>query len=444
VVHRTVTEDMNQLPGARARRRVRALFNWRPLRRPTRALEDPTLMPWRLIITRLPSRIVAQLLMPRFGRRIGTGPRSIDEVRHVAVIHWDSLGDAVLLGPVLRELRRTLPAARIVLVYNEKNHGVFENCPYVDILRPQTVQRPSDGSSPHGAPISHWRRVRGAARILAEEARSQGKIDLVIGPDWLDTVYGSTFFDSALSRAGNSRRFLKTSGFKPYEVEIRQHFVLRNLGILAVLGIHVENDHLEFWASDQDREIGRTLLAEVSSAPLRIAIAPGASESRRRWPAERFIQVVDEILTQRDVRFVLVGGDDVRPIVDAISPVDNEKIVDLVGFTTVGSLAVVLGGVDLLITNDSGPAHVAASVGTPTLVVSAHPVDADPWVVGSPNRYRPWGVPSVVLQPANRLPPCDRETTCRASMPHCILSVSVEDVVPAALEMLESAAETGT
>ena len=136
--------------------------------------------------------------------------------------------------------------------------------------------------------------------------------------------------------------------------------------------------------TDQDRETGRTLLAEASSAPLRVAIAPGASQSPRRWPAERFLQVVDEILTQRDVRFMLVGGDDVRPVVDAISPVENEKILDLVGLTTVGSLGVVLSGVDLLIV--PAPRKKAkAAAERPSPKSAAKPLYAE--VPGATGRY---------------------------------------------------------
>ena len=101
-----------------------------------------------------------------------------------------------------------------------------------------------------------------------------------------------------------------------------------------------------------------------------------------------------------------------------------------------GVLAEILRCADLAICNDSGPAHVAAAVGTAVVVVSTHPLDGEPWVVNSPNRYRPWGVPNAVVQPLERLESCRSQRTCLAEEAHCILSVSVDDVVNAAIRLM--------
>ena len=435
---------MNQLPGAIVRRRAPALFNWRPLRRPTRALEDPTLMPWRLFISRLPRRIMAQLLMPRFGRRIGTGPRSIDEVRHVAVIHWDNLGDAVLLGPVLRQLRRNLPAARIVLLFNEKNHGIFAHCPYVDCLRPQTVQLPAEEGEPHGIPENPGRLVLDAARLLRTEARLYGPIDLVIGPDWLDPVYGATFFESALFRRGGGRRLLRGRARRGLAtiVDIRRHHVRRNLEIAAALGVEVLDDHLEFWTSREDQAAASDLLGRLDANKPIIALAVGAGAGRKRWPASRFRQVADDLGGRTGAQILLVGGHDARVGADEIKNCLKGVVVDLVGETSIGVVGSVLRNVDLLVSNDSGLAHVAAAVGTPVVVVFAHPLDGEPWVVASPNRYGPWGVPSVVLQPPERIKECGDRATCIAESAHCILTVNEEDVVEASMKLLAETRST--
>ena len=444
VVRWTVTEGMNQLPGAIVRRRAMALFNWRPLRRPTRALEDPTLMPWRLFISRLPRRIVAQLLLPRFGWRIGTGPRSIDEVRHVAVIHWDNLGDAVLLGPVLRQLRRNLPAARIVLIFNEKNHGIFAHCPYVDCLLPQTVQLPAEEGEPHGTPENPGRLVLDAARLLRTETQSHGPIDLVIGPDWLDPVYGATFFESALFRRGGGRRLLRGRARRGLAtiVDIRRHHVRRNLEIAAALGVEVLDDYLEFWTSRADQAMAIDLLRRLDANRPIIAIAVGAGAGRKRWPASRFGQVAAELGGRTGAQILLVGGRDARVGADEIKNCLKGVVVDLVGETSIGVVGSVLRNVDLLVSNDSGLAHVAAAVGTPVVVVFAHPLDGEPWVVASPSRYRPWGVPSVVLQPPERIKECGDQSTCIAESAHCILTVPAEDVVEASMKLLAETRST--
>lgn len=394
-------------------------------------------MPWGSFFARRPTRFLARMVMPRFGRTVCPRPQSIEQVRHLAVVHWDNLGDAVLLSPVLRELRRTAPAARIVLVYNEQNHDVFANCPYVNVLRPQTVELPADEGSIHGTTLSRRRCTLDTARLLASEARKNGPIDLLIGPDWLDPVYGSSFFDSALFRAGGGGRLLRhrRNGHEA-RIEIRQHHVRRNLDIVRALGVKVVDDRLEFWSTPHEISEATDLLVGLDAGRPIVALALGAGVLRRQWPAECFGRVADDLRARSDAQILLVGGDDARRTADEVRHLSHGASVDLVGRTSVGVLAEVLHRADLVIGNDSGPVHVAAAAGTAGVVVSAHPLDGEPWVVNSPNRYRPWGVPSVVLQPPTRLESCGDRPTCLAEEAHCILSVSVTDVVEAAVTML--------
>lgn len=394
-------------------------------------------MPWRMLLSRTPRRVLARMVMPRFGRPVGSPPRSIDQVRHIAIVHWDSLGDAVLLGPVLRAVRQTASTARIVLVYNESNHEVFANCPYVDALIPQTVQAPVESDSTHGAPFNRRRCTMDAARLLAVEARRSEPIDLLIGPDWLDPVYGASFFDSALFRAGGGSQLLRRHRFEPApRIEIRQHHVLRNLDIARALGIQAVDDRLEYWTTPHEMVQAADLLAGLRTSRPTVALALGAGVSRRRWPAERFGRVADELLARTAAQVILVGGKDSRRAAVEVQERSHCIVADLVGKTSIGVLAEVLRRVDLVIGNDSGPAHVAAAVGTAVVVVSAHPLDGDPWVVNSPNRYRPWRVPSIVVQPPTRLESCSDKPTCLNEEAHCILSVSEVDVVEATVELI--------
>ena len=396
-------------------------------------------MPWGSFLARRPIRLLARLAMPRFGRRVGTRCRSIKEAGHVAVVHWDSLGDAVLLSPVLRELRRTLPHARVVLVCNANNQEVFVNCPYIDSLQTQTVQVSSIGllRDLSGGGVSGSRRhALDAAKILAGEARRHGPIDLVIGPDWLDPVYGASFFDSALFRAGGGGRILRHRDGANADIDVRQHHVLRNLNIARALGVEIEDDRLEFWTASNDVAEATELLAGLRPDQPIVALGVGAGALRRQWPADRFASVVEGLVERLAAQVVLVGAEDARRAAEEVQDRSNEVALNLVGKTSIGVLGELLRRVDLVVGNDSGPIHIAAAVGTRGVVVSHHPVDGEPWVVCSPSRYRPWGVPSVVLQPPTGLESCGNRPTCVADDPHCILSVSDVEVVEAAMMLL--------
>ena len=406
--------------------------------RPDRSVEDSRPVPWFSFFVRPLVRLLAQLVLCRFGRAMPAGRRTLEDMSHIAVIHWDKLGDAILLGPVLRELRRNVPLARIVLVSNEPNAGVFSNCPYVDKVLLQAVTEVPDWGRTHGESKSSRRLVRDAARLLRAEARAHGKVDLVIGPTWLNPAFGRSFFEGVLFQSGLGGTLLRhersRNGF--CEVDLLQHHVPRNLAIIRALGASIEDDSLEMWLEPNDRVEADELLRALPPATRLVALHASAGLPRREWPLAGFAEVVDHLSRTEALSFVLVGGEEVKAKGGFSSLSGKDGVIDATGMTSLGGLGAVLARADLLISNDSGPAHVAAAVSTPVVVVSAHPRDGDPWLITSPNRYRPWGVPSTVVQPDSARPPCNPGFTCTAEEPHCILSVTVDQVVEAAFALL--------
>jgi len=141
-------------------------------------------------------------------------------------------------------------------------------------------------------------------------------------------------------------------------------------------------------------------------------------------------------LTDEGATAVLVGGPDVRPLVDAVGPDAFAGAVDLVGRTSIGELGAVLARCDLLVGNDSGPIHLASAAGTAVVEVSMHPMDGEAWIVNSPDRYHPWRVPSVVHRPPRAVGDCSGSKTCRGPEAHCILEIGVSEVVEAARRLL--------
>ena len=405
------------------------------LRRPMRSLEAAEPMPWGAWVSRPARRLAARLLLPRFDGLPRRRPRSFGDLRHVAVVHWDNLGDAVLLGPVLREVRRELPDARIVLVHNERNAGFFAHCPHVDELVPQRVQEPPAVGEVHGASVDSRSCVVEAARLLRDQARGHGPIDLVIGPDWLNPVYTESFFDSALFRAGGGRRLLRSARRAGRSVEVvqRQHHAARNLEIVRALGGSPQGDHLESWVTEAERTRCDALLAGASG--VLVAVSVGAGSAKRRWPVDRMADVAAALIGD-GATVVLVGGSDARRLVDGARCGAFDGAFDLVGRTSIGELGAVLGRCSLLVGNDSGPIHLAAANGTPVVEVSMHPMDGEPWIVNSPARYHPWGVRSVVLRPEKATGDCVDAKTCRGPEAHCILEVGVDEVLGAARDLL--------
>jgi len=101
-----------------------------------------------------------------------------------------------------------------------------------------------------------------------------------------------------------------------------------------------------------------------------IAICPGSINSRaKRWPAERYAALADRFIDEFDADVLLIGSAAEEGVSLEVSGRMHNKPVMLTGKTELSQLVAVLSLVDLLVTNDTGPAHIAAGLGRPTLVI---------------------------------------------------------------------------
>jgi ADP-heptose:LPS heptosyltransferase len=150
-----------------------------------------------------------------------------------------------------------------------------------------------------------------------------------------------------------------------------------------------------------------------------VVVHPGASVPARAWPAQRAAETV-VALAERGHRVVVTGGRDEKELTAAVAGVDA---VDLGGRTTLAELAGVLAGSRAVVVANTGPAHLAAAVGTPVVSLFAPTVPAARWA--------PYGVPAVVL--GDQDAPCrgTRATTCPVAGHPCLSSVTAADVLAA-------------
>ncbi len=181
----------------------------------------------------------------------------VDNTRRVLVVRPDGLGDVVLTGPFLRELRRGDPDAHITLVVRPDVLNLVETCPFID--RVLTLRL---------TPATRWwhplsRRLTTllfARRHLWNEA-----YELAISPRWgVDRYEASTLISlsGAVRRTGHSQRSSVPKGTHTMDydrfftdvVDDRsvKHEVQRNLDLLSALGMNPFDDTLEVWLSDQD------------------------------------------------------------------------------------------------------------------------------------------------------------------------------------------------
>jgi lipopolysaccharide heptosyltransferase II len=155
--------------------------------------------------------------------------------------------------------------------------------------------------------------------------------------------------------------------------------VYRNLGLAKLLGCQDCDPRLEFQLCNQDRSEAARLLRRLPS-PNRpwIGLHAGARPPSRRWPAQYFASIADELTQRFDAQIILTGSANEKAIVQAVETQMKARPMNLAGETSLGGLAALISELDLFVCNDTGPAHIANALDTPSITIFG-PADYRRW-----------------------------------------------------------------
>ena len=172
-----------------------------------------------------------------------------------------------------------------------------------------------------------------------------------------------------------------------------------------------------------------TRAAEKMAATMRnrpyVVIHPGALQTTKRWETGRFAQVAQALQADGFTIALTAGPGEESLVADVARNVPGASM--LLGLT-IPELAELIRGARLYMGNDSGPMHLASAVGTRVVV---------PWGSSDARAWRPWGVPSRVVQNSFECNPCPGYRCLVADSPLCIESVTPDQVIEAARDLLK-------
>jgi heptosyltransferase-2 len=161
-----------------------------------------------------------------------------------------------------------------------------------------------------------------------------------------------------------------------------------------------------------------------------IALGPGATYGpAKRWPLVHWKQLIDKLLKTRPETLLVLGGAEEEAYLAELFG-HGQQVVSLVGRTTPSTLAAILKECKVLITNDTGPMHVAAAVGTPTVALFGST---------SPTWTRPFGEGHEVIYKQAECSPCFQKTCPIGYI--CLSRIAVDEVFGAALKSLKGKGE---
>jgi lipopolysaccharide heptosyltransferase II len=342
----------------------------------------------------------------------------------ILCVRLDSMGDVLMTGPAMRALRESRPGRSITLLTSPSGHEVAGMMPEVDevIAYRAPWMKPEPGTIQDD--LSMIDRLRA------------GRFDAAV----IFTVFSQNPLPAALLAylAGVPLR-LAHCRENPYalltdwlpETEPEQgirHEVQRQLDLVAGVDCRTQDSRLAITISKDETAAARKLLEEcgVSSGRPWLAVHPGATAPSRRYPPEGFAAVCRTLAREDGMGIVFTGSDQEQTLVDDIQQRVEAPSVSLAGRLSLIQLAALISEAPLLLSNNTGPVHLAAAVGTPVV---------DLYALTNP-QHTPWQVESRVL---SHDVPCRNcfKSICPEGHHLCLRGVSPESVVSAVRDVLQ-------
>lgn len=314
----------------------------------------------------------------------------------------------VMLTPALRALKRTYPESNLTLLLRPRVADLMQTHPYVDTC---IVDNKTEG---------RYRSVRNLTRQLRDKAFD---IAVVLHPTSFRNAL-LPFLARVPIRIGTNasgRGVLLTLSCKD---DTGIHEVHRYLRVLKLLNIDAVSSSLEFWHTDADRQFVERLLRAEGILPddRIVALNLGTTWATKRWDVANFADLIQQIACLLpEIKIVLVGSSEEGELAKALP--DSLSVINLVGKTEVLQLGALLERCEVCVTCDSGPMHIAAAVGTPTVALFGPT---------SPTRHQPYGTRHTVIEKSVSCRPCYKQMCHRQDTPHlCMKEIGTAEVVKA-------------
>jgi lipopolysaccharide heptosyltransferase II len=344
--------------------------------------------------------------------------------RSILCVRLDTLGDVLMTTPAMRALRGSAPAREITLLTSptgaevgrlipEVDNVIAYDAPWVKSARPA-----GNGGAEHAM-----------AAYLARQGFDAAVVFTVYSQSPLPAALLCHLADIPLRLAHcheNPYQLLTDWVPDPEPERMVRHEVRRQLDLVAAAGFAARDETLSLTPPASARLEAEAIAAELGlmDQSTWAVVHPGASAPSRRYPADGFA-AAGRRLVESGCTLVFTGSGVEVDLVDGIRAAMGGPSHSLAGRLDLGELAAIIELAPLVVTNNTGPAHISAAVGTPVV---------DLYALTNP-QHTPWGVESRVL---SHDVPCRwcYKSVCPEGHHNCLRLVSPDAVAAAALELL--------
>lgn len=342
-----------------------------------------------------------------------------EEFRNILIIKPSSLGDVVMTLPALTALRNGFPDAKITWLIRPEFAPLIQNHPHVNDI------------------ILFERRVLANAWFQRSAAAALLSLIRDIRRRRFDAVFDfqGLFRTASITRLSGCKNRFGMKDARELAHLFYTHKVVRDTDSLHVVDHYLRMTRIAGTAEVTAQfvlpidpaaaaAVNDKLAAHDVNAGNYAVLIPGSAHAYKRWPTERFAAVADRIHSNFGFSIVTIGTVREKSVVENIRQRTAAPVADFVGLTSLPELTALLKSAKLVVGNDTGPAHIAAALGVPLVIIFGR---------SNPARIFPYGRPKCVAA----VEPFERGAAINNYEPkYDIKAVTIEEVFKKACEQL--------
>lgn len=340
-------------------------------------------------------------------KRFRTKKPSAQPLRFL-IVSTTGLGDTLWGTPALRALKEKFPDAYIGVLTSPIGYEVLQNNPHVD---ERFLLKRSSFTCFLILYFKLKRKNIDTVLIFHASQRAVLPLCFFIGAQ---TLIGTQGINKGLD-------FILTHPVEHKPV----HEIERRLELIDKVGANASNPLLELYLSDEDKRAADQFMKDngiPDYIPV-VGLHPGSKDKFKRWPAENFIEIGNRLKEHLGCQILISGNAFEKDLVERIAR-NIPGSIALQGQLPLRSVAALIGKMSLMISNDTGPMHVAFSMQTPTVAIFA---PTDPRLCG------PYYASKVkVVEKQTTCSPCLRK---KCQDPFCLLQIGMQEVYDEALKL---------
>ncbi len=343
-----------------------------------------------------------------------------NEPKNILILKPSALGDIVLALPALSALRRSFPNAKISWLMRPEFAPLLENHPSLNEVI--IFDRKLLGKALYNA------KALGALYSLVRQLRKR-KFDAIFDFQGLFRTAFLAWLSGCKKRYGMANARELAHIFYTDKIEHNSHcihLVDLYLKMVKASGAKELDVRFEIPSNNTDVDSVKKLLKIHNIEPGKyIIFIPGSAHEDKCWPPGRFAELADKIASKCEYPIIAVGTNLEKNKAEEINSLSKTKIINLAGQTSLKELVELLRLAKLVVSNDTGPGHIASALGTPLVMMYS-------W--SNPARIAPYNRPECMVAKD----PYTRGIEIKSTNPnHSITNITVDEVFQKASEQLK-------